>query len=211
MKKIIAGLIVITAITFSANAQTTGNKSDQSVKEHEKSFHQKGHKQWAEKLQLTNDQKQHMKTINSDFKSKMTSLKKSNLSADELKAKRESLVQDRKQKTMALLTAEQKDKLGQLSKEHRGQGKMDGAKRMEKMKESLAFSDDQAAKLNAQKEAFKTKAEAIKNNEALSADQKNEQLKALREERKNEFKNILTPDQVKKMEEMKHKRTGKSA
>ena len=58
---------------------------------------------------------------------------------------------------------------------------------------------------------YKTKEEAIKNNQALSTDQKNEQMKALREERKNSFRSILTPDQAKKMEEMKQKRTGKAA
>ena len=56
-----------------------------------------------------------------------------------------------------------------------------------------------------------TKEEAIKNNESLTADQKNEQLKALREERKNSFKSNLTPEQLKKFEEMKPSRPAKTS
>jgi len=36
-------------------------------------------------------------------------------------------------------------------------------------------------------------------------------MKAIREERRNSFKSILTPEQARKMEEMKHKRTEKAA
>ena len=61
-------------------------------------------------------------------------------------------MQERKQKMMALLTPEQKDKLKQYKKEQHGKGKMDSAKRMEKMKEKLALSNDQVAKLNEQRE-----------------------------------------------------------
>jgi len=208
MKKIIAGLIVIVTISFSAQAQTT-DKVDKT--KNEKNFSKKHHGKMDEKIQFTDGQKQQMKSINSDFKNRMTELKNANLTADELKVKREALIRDRKEKTMALLTPEQKNELKQSKKGEHGKGKMDAAKGMEKMKENLALSNDQVAKLNAQKEAFKTKAEAIKNNETLSADQKKEQFKALREERKNTFKSILTPDQVKKMEETKHKKTGRSA
>ncbi len=64
----------------------------------------------AEKLDLTNDQKQQMKSINMDFKNSMKELKNSNLSKEELKIKRKALHQERKQKIMALLTPEQKNK-----------------------------------------------------------------------------------------------------
>ncbi len=64
----------------------------------------------AEKLDLTSDQKQQMKSINMDFKNSMKELKNSNLSKEELKIKRKALHQERKQKIMALLTPEQKNK-----------------------------------------------------------------------------------------------------
>ncbi len=52
----------------------------------------------AEKLDLTSDQKQQMKSINMDFKNSMKELKNSNLSKEELKIKRKALHQERKQK-----------------------------------------------------------------------------------------------------------------
>jgi len=66
-------------------------------------------------------------------------------------------------------------------------------------------------KMKAKREEFKTKEEAIKNNQSLAGDQKIEQLKSLREERKNSFKSFLTPEQTKKLEEMKHNRPVKTS
>ena len=110
------------------------------------------------------------------------------------------------EKVLALLTPEQKTQMEQFRKEGKGDKNMNSEKRMGKMKSTLDLTDEQVAKLKTQKESFKSKAEAIKNNESLTADQKKDQLKALRDEKRNSFKSILTPDQLKKLEEMKHDR-----
>ncbi len=77
------------------------------------------------------------------------------------------------------------------------------------MKERLSLSDEQVKKLDAQRVLYNSKEETIKNNQALTTEQKKLQLKSLREEQKNSFKSILTTDQLNKMEEMKEKRNGK--
>jgi len=215
MKKIFASLIVIATITFSAQAQTERNNANSATDSSQngaRKYHRgPGHKQMAEQLQLTNDQKQQMKAINGDMKSKMADLKSSNLSTEELNAKKAEIRKERKQKMMALLTPAQKDKMKQFKKEQHKKREMVSAKRMEKMKQKLALSDDQVTKINAQREAYKTKFETIKNNQSLSMDEKKAQMKSIREEKRNNFKSLLTPDQVKKMEEMKQSRAGKTS
>lgn len=112
MKKILVSFIAITSIMFSAKAQIQRNNNDVN-KEYEKHQGKKDHKQMAKDLDLSNDQKQQMKSINMDFKNRMKDLKNSNLSESELKAKRETLQQERKQKMMFLLTPEQKNKFAE--------------------------------------------------------------------------------------------------
>lgn len=206
------GSLLITAITFSAEAQIRRNTQDSLQNNIGRNEHPRrgGHKAMPEKMQLTDEQKQQMKSINADFKSKIVELEKSNLTAEELTARKKALMQERKQKTSALLTSEQKDKLKQFKKEHHS-GKMGSAQKMEKMQEKLGLSNDQVEKIKAQRETYNAKQDAIKSNQNLSAEQKNEQLKVLREERKNSFKSLLTSEQIKKMEELKQKKGRKTA
>ena len=215
MKNIFLSLIAITTIIFSASAQeNSAGKTEKSV-EQKKEYGNKhgrfGHKEMAGKLNFTDEQKQQLKSINEDFKNKMQALNNDkNITAEELKEKRHALGKEKMEKMQALMTPEQKEQMQQFRKEGKEKGKMGGAKGMEKFKSTLNLSDEQVAKMKAQKEVFKSKEEAIKNNESLTADQKNEQLKLLRDERKDSFKSFLTPEQIKKLEEMKHNKPVKT-
>lgn len=219
MKKIFLSLFVIAAIT-TGKAQTAREPgtTDNSSGEyrHEKSNHGKhgkmhGH-ELAKTLNFTDAQKQQLKSIDEDYKSRVQALdKSSNMSAGELKSKKADLKKEKMQKTMALLTPEQKTALQNLKKEQGQNGEMNQAKQMEKMRSYLNLSDDQVAKIKAQKETFTSKKESIRNNQSLTMEQKKEQMKALKEEEMNNYKSFLTPDQVKKMEEMKHRKPVKTA
>jgi Spy/CpxP family protein refolding chaperone len=208
MKSIFLSLVAITTISLSAKAQENNTGKTENTKEQRKEYKHEHfhHQQMAEKLNLTGEQKQKLESINADFKSRMEELKKENITQQELKEKRQTLAKERMEKVQALLTPEQKTQMEQFRKEGKGAKNMNSGKRMGKMKSTLDLTDEQVAKLKTQKESFKSKAEAIKNNESLPADQKKDQLKALRDEKRNSFKSILTPDQLKKLEEMKHDR-----
>ena len=78
------------------------------------------------------------------------------------------------------------------------------------MKTRLALTDDQVAKLRAQRENMHSKFKAIKENEALSREQKRDQLMALRTQAMEQHKKIFTEEQRKKMEEMKKKHMEKT-
>ena len=213
MKSIFLSLFATAAIIFSANAQDNNQDKTGTIKSGKefRKHHGAVHQQITEKLNLTDEQKQQFKAINEDFKSRMDELKKSNLSGDEAKEKKQALLKERTEKVQALLTAEQKQQMKAFRKEGGNKGEMAGKNRREKMKSTLNLSDEQVAKMKAQRQEFKSKEEAIKNNESLTSDQKNEQLKSLREERKNSFKSNLTPEQLKKMEEMKHSRPARTS
>ena len=165
-----------------------------------------------EKLNLTEAQRQQLKATNMDFKNKIQELKKNdNMTVKELNAKKEALVQERKQKTQAPLTPEQRNQMKQLKIEHGGKRDIESGKRMEKMQTNLGLSNDQVTKMKGQTEIYKSRAEDIKNDGSISDEQKKEKLKALREARKNSLKSFLTPEQLQKLEAMKNKRSMKTS
>ena len=220
MKKIITGLFAIAAFTFSAIAQdnTDQKKWDKDGDGYHRSHDRKG--MGMDKLNLTDAQKQQMKSINEDFRTRMQSLNSNdNMMVKDQKAQRESLMQDRNNKISAILTPEQKTQFEAMHKNmdrmrdgKMGDRKMDGdrmhggrmgADRMEHMKSELGLSDDQVAKMKEGSESFRTRAKAIRENQSLSDDQKKAQFEALQKERMNSYKSFLTADQIAKLDQMK--------
>ena len=123
MKKIIAGLFAIAAFTFSAAAQDQTN-TDQKKWNKERHGMHKGHDgKGFEKLNLTDAQKQQMKSINEDFKTRMQTLQKNdNILVKDMKEQRKALMEERKNKVLAILTPEQKTQFEQVRKEHGSRG-----------------------------------------------------------------------------------------
>src|SRR5665647_1367444 len=121
MKKIIAGLFAIAAFTFSASAQNQNNPDGQKKWDRQGQGYHKGRDGKGmggmEKLNLTDAQKQQMKSINEDFKTRMQALNKNdNMMVKDFRAQRESLMQERKNKISAILTPEQKTQFEQMRK-----------------------------------------------------------------------------------------------
>ncbi len=76
----------------------------------------------------------------------------------------------------------------------------------EKMWDNLNLTQDQKDKLKQYREDNMKKMEEIRNNSSLSEDQKQEKMKALREEGRKNTESILTDEQKKKMKEMRDDR-----
>lgn len=204
MKKLLIPLVAIFAITATASAQ---DKMGKKGSHHHK--HQKG--MMAKQLNFTDAQKIQAKSINEDFRKKMQDLnKQENITVKEQRDRKSAILKERKAKMDGLLTAEQKTKLAQLKADRKAKNEQHYAKRLEKMKTSLSLSDEQVSKLKAQRIATIAKAEKIKNNESLSREQKKEQMMALKAEIKEQHNKILTPEQLKKKEEMKKSRGDRS-
>lgn len=204
MKKLFIPLIAIFALTITANAQHKMGKKG-GHRNHEKAM-------VAKQLNFTDAQKNSAKLINDDFRKKMQELNaQENITVKEMRERKKALIQEKKVKMDGLLTADQKTKLVTMKVDRKIKHEERSAKQMDKMKTTLNLSDDQVAKLKAQRAATKLKAESIKNNQSLSIEQKKAQMMALRAESKAQSNKIFTPEQLKKKEEMKKNHGGRRA
>jgi len=197
-------MIAIFALTATANAQDKMGKKGHHHRKHDKGM-------MAKQLNFSEDQKKQAKTINEDFRKKMQDLNtQENITVKEQRDRKTAILKERKTKMDGLLTAEQKTKMAQLKAERKAKSEGHYAKRLDKMKTSLSLTDEQVTKLKAQHDATKAKFEKIKNNESLSREQKKEQMMAIKAEMKDQHSKILTPEQLKKKEEMKKSRGDRS-
>jgi periplasmic protein CpxP/Spy len=165
MKKLLIPLIAIFALTATVSAQ------DKMGKKRHHQQHEKG--MMAKELNFSETQKTQAKAINEDSRKKMQELNKNeSISVKEQRDRKAAIKKERKTKMDGLLTAEQKAKQIQLKADHKAKKEASYAKRLDKMKTNLGLSDEQVAKLKAQRAANHAKVEKIKNNESLSREQK---------------------------------------
>ncbi len=121
MKKIIAGLFAFAAFTFSVTAQ---NNDDKKMHRDRSAHHKQGGDKAMHELNLTDAQRQQIKSINNEFKTKMEALRKNeNITVKESKTQREALMQERKNRISAILTPEQRTKFSQMGDMHKGDKK----------------------------------------------------------------------------------------
>lgn len=198
---------MVLSAAFTAQAQQTGEATH-------KPYHHNGMKQsrrmWMKQLNLSDTQKQQMKTANMDFHKKMQDLnKEENITVKEQRSRRTALIKEHQQQVDAVLTPEQKTKLADFKKERMEKAKDFQAKRFEKMKTNLGLSDEQSAKLKAINQAFHDKAMAIKNDASLDMTKKHEAIKALAAQRKKDTASVLTTAQQEKMKQLKERKRDK--
>lgn len=180
MKKIAAVMLAFASFIFSASAQEQRN-----IKHHQ---HHHANGMMMKELTLTQSQKEQIKASHDGYKKQLMELNKNEgITVKEARDKKEALRKEHKDKMMALLTPEQKDKLIQLKKDRAVKHEAMAAKRLDKMKATLNLSDAQVAKIKAAKETTHAQLKAIKENDQLSRTEKKEQLMALKEQNKNSF------------------------
>ena len=211
MKKIIGSLLIISAFAFSANAQTASNNtSNTTVPAHNQWHHHHKRMDMMKQLNLTPDQQHQLKAYHKNYREQMQALNKNeSITVKEFRDKKYALHQDEKAKFLSLLTSDQKNKLDQLKQQRQQQHEAMAAKRLDKMKTKLSLSDNQVAQIKSQMQDIHSKMKAIKDDQSLGRLEKKQQLEALKSESKENFKKILTPDQLNKMEELKKERMQK--
>ncbi len=212
MKKYLLTLGTLAIVSIGASAQTTDSTS--SFPQHrmhmgpmmKRGMH-RFHGAPVANLNLTDAQKQQAKTINEDYHNKVEALEKDdNITLKDYRTQKASLEKERKDKFEALLTPDQKNKIEQDKKKMHERMKMMADRRMQKMKTDLNLSDDQVVKIKEQREGMMQQAMAIKNDSTLSQEQKREQFMTLRKTFKENMNSILTPEQIKKREELRNNR-----
>ena len=182
-----------------------GASAQDKQKEHQGKHKGKQHREFVTKdLNLSDDQKQKMKGINETFKKQMSELRNNeNITVKVMRDRRSAIAKEHRSAIQGLLTQEQKNKLQEHKAKSIEKRKEMQVKRMEKMKKDLALTDDQSAKLKSMNESYRSKFETLRKNESLDRSAKQEQMKTLREQQKSELKNVLTEEQIQKLEEMK--------
>jgi Spy/CpxP family protein refolding chaperone len=209
MKKIIiatsAILFGITSITAQDIPQRNADHPKMMHKEHSK----KGGHMDMKALNLTDTQKQQLKTNREDFRKKMDDLKKlDNITVKEQRTRMEAIKAEQKKKFEMVLTQEQKDKMKTLRTEGMEKHKKMMKERGAMLKERLSLTDEQSAKLEKSRTASMERMKAIRENQSLTDEQKKEQVKELHKKQKEELKSVLTEEQLKKLKEAPHHRKG---
>jgi hypothetical protein len=157
-------------------------------------------------IQYTQEQRTRLTAINKDFHDKSADLfKKDNITLKEYKSSLLALQKDRRSKTEALLTPQQKDQLAKHKAAAEENRKVAEAARMERLKLRLNLSDDQMTRIKAGQADLHAQAKAIHENDNLLPQEKMDQIKGLMARRKDVLKSVLTPEQFSKFEEMRHK------
>jgi hypothetical protein len=203
MKKIVLSAMIVTMAVAAVQAQDLKTRRHKMERGRHVGM-------MAEKLNFSEEQKTKMKTINEDFRTQMTELKKNdNITVKEWKSRMETLRNDHKTKMQGLLTGDQKAQIEKMKTEHKAMHEVDAKARMEKMKIRLGLSDDQASKLRESRTAMGEKMKALREDKSLDKEKKKEQMKELMKQQKEKMKSILTEDQMKKLRERKGERPGK--
>jgi Spy/CpxP family protein refolding chaperone len=137
MKKVLLGIMAI-AISFASIAQSESKDQKHHRKGGHKEYRHKGGKGF-EDMNLTEDQKSKLKSINENFRTQVQSLRQDKSLSDEAQMqKRKSLHEEHRAQILALLTPEQKKQWEEKRKQHDFKGK-DG-KRFDKKDKSTKES-----------------------------------------------------------------------
>ncbi|GEM_PF-473170 len=167
----------------------------------------------AEKLGLTEQQKEKLKPIRQEQGERMKEVfGDANLSREQKMEKMKAINEEFEPKIKAILTPEQVEKYQKIREEMRsGAGERGGRIReqMQEMTEKLGLTDAQKEKLKPIWQEQGEKMKEIFGSADLSREQKMEKMKAVREEFAPKFKEVLTPEQFEKWQKMREEMRGK--
>ena len=198
MKKILVSVIAFGCFILSATAQ---DKMDR----HDHLHHQR--EMVIKQLNLTPDQQKQLDANRANFKTQMIALNKDeSITVKEYRDKKYALRKEQKEDFMKLLTPDQKTKLIQIRQDMKAKADTMAIKRLDRMKLKLNLSNEQIATIKANRQAARSKIEALMQNDSLSRTDKQAQLMAIRDANKDSMKTVLTADQYNKWEDMKKQR-----
>lgn len=200
--------MLVLSLTIGANAQEIPERKADKAQMMERKKHHQGMME-MQKLNLTDDQKAKFKSQQQSFHQQMEELKKNdNITVKEWKSKAEILRKDYKANMDGILTNDQKVQLEKMKAEGKAKHEQMDKQRSEKMKTSLGLTDEQSAKMGANRKEMGEKMKVIRENKSLSDEQRKGQMKELMKKQKENMKSILTEEQLKKLKESHHKQSG---
>jgi hypothetical protein len=193
MKKIIVLMLAMVTI-IAAQAQKERTPEQRGYRD----------KMMAEKLKLSEEQKQKAKALNEDYRKKMDELrKKDDILVKDWRNQMTELNKKHKEDMSALLSKEQKEQIEKYKVERKKMAEIDANARMEKMKLRLDLNNYQVEKIKKQNNEMREKMKAIHENESQDMMKKREEMKVLMQKNKENMRSILNEEQFKKMQEMR--------
>jgi len=207
MKKIILTALLGAFAFVSIQAQDIPERKHEGYRPHAKE--RSHHKKQMANLNLSEEQKTKFKALNEEHHKQLEELKKQdNITVKESRERMEKLRKDHHDKMQALLTPDQKAQIEKNKEAQKERMKEMGKKRGERMKTELGLTDDQSAKMESNRKLMGKKMKAIREDKALSEEQKKEKSKELMKDQKEKMKSILTEEQLKKLKESRHHHDG---
>ncbi len=214
MKKIIISALVLALAFGSAQAQkTSGDKG--------KGYNKENRMGGYDKLNLTTDQKSRLDALKATYKQQAADLKNNTqLSDEQRKTRKKELHQNFKSQADAILTPAQKEQLSQMKANRTAKGKNEnfkGAKgnktamgaRGEGFQKELNLTQDQQAKMTQIRSEYRTKMQALRNDNSLNQEQKRTKMQDLMKAQQEQVKTILTKEQIEKMESVRKERSAR--
>ena len=211
MKRIITSAFVILLTIGAAQAQTTPSDKQPG--------HRKEHKMPFDDLNLSADQKSRLESLRADFKKNMTDLKNNTtLSTEEKQTRRKTLSEQFRSQSEAVLTPSQKEQMAKKREEwkasrkdgmKKGEGRSaqgKGLDRGKKMQEELGLTSEQQQKVSSIHSEFRPRFKALRNDDALTQEQKKEKMRQLMQQQQEQMKAVLTPEQIQKMQSLRQQR-----
>ena len=202
MKKLLLSFLTVALFSVCVSAQQREFGKHAGKKHH--------HGMDLQKLNLSDKQKTDIKNINADFREQMTALQKEdNLTVKDWKGRKQTLRKEYKAKLQSVLTAEQKEQLAKAKEERKAKQKQMAEERMGMIKQKLALTDDQSAKMKELHTGLRDQIRSIRENQSLAKEDKKAQIKELIKENHEKVKSILTEEQLQKLKDLRQEGRGK--
>jgi hypothetical protein len=202
MKKIVFSTLVAAIATITLNAQEIPDRERKESKpiSKEKIINKKE----RATLNLTDEQKAKLKSMNQDLRKQKEELsKQENVSVKEYREKMAKLRKEQQEKFQSILTPEQKTEMQKYKDLANKKTKVYGKKKEAKLKEELKLTDEQMAKMTENKKVTMERIRTIRDDKSLTEAQQKEEIKDALKKQKQGLKSVLTEEQLKKMKEGK--------
>lgn len=216
MKRIFTSALAILLATAAVQAQSDTTKAPH--REHHDMQREGGYKQ----LNLSADQQAKLKSLRDEFKQKHDALDAQKLSEAERRTQMQALREQHKAAMDAILTPAQKEQMTKMQAERKdrmgnrkswrsdstrtkgGQGWQgrDG-KGGAALQKELNLTTEQQAKMKEIRTGFKAKAEALRNDQTLTDEQRRTQMRDLLKQQQEQIKTVLTKEQQEKLQSLR--------
>ncbi|HWB24665.1 MAG TPA: hypothetical protein VG738_04255 [Chitinophagaceae bacterium] len=207
MKRLVTLFSALFLVAGLVSAQTADSTIHRGMGNRKMAMRHFGRQNSMARLNLTDDQKSKMKSVNEDYRKQLSALQNdNNITLGEYKTQLAALQKSHREKVNNVFTSEQKKIMADRRKNMKTHMQARGAANLEKMKQNLGLSDDQVAKIKGQREEMRTQLQILRSDSTLLPEQKREKVRELFAKQREGLKTVLTPDQLTKLQSMQKER-----